>query len=300
MKRLCLIILSLFAMGLAHAQTTWDIGDPIATDVTATLSGNTLTINGTGAMQDFPVQATPWFDKRYVITTVVVNKDVTSIGSFTFLDCYNLTSITLPESLTSIGNYAFYYCYNLTSIFIPESVISIGNYAFWNCYNLTSIVIPEGVTTIKGYAFAYCRKLTSVTNLNPVPQKISSDVFYDLNLSADTLIVSCGSLAAYQAAEGWKEFGTIIEDCSCPVVSNVKANFSCPEQVTVTYDITTTQPTNVKLLYSPNGGKTWLTAKSVTGNLLNQSSDTGKTITWNNRADNVLWGNFKLKVEVIY
>jgi len=81
-------------------------------------------------------------------------------------------------------------------------------------------------------------------------------------------------------------------------VSNVKANFSCPGQVTVTYDLNTNLPTDATLYYSHDRGKTWLIAQTVSGDLTEQTSGTGKTISWNNTADNVRWGNFKLKVEV--
>lgn len=74
-------------------------------------------------------------------------------------------------------------------------------------------------------------------------------------------------------------------------------NFSCPGQVTVTYDLTTAQPTNVTLYYSHNK-RDWLRAETVTGDLTAQTSGTGKTITWNNAADNVRYGKFYFKLEV--
>jgi uncharacterized protein (TIGR02145 family) len=104
---------------------------------------------------------------------------------------------------------------------------------------------------------------------------------------------------AYRNAPIWQNFGTIIEgECPQAGVSNIKANFSCPGQVTVTYDLSCTQPTNVQLKYSPDGGKTWLTAHTISGDVYDQTSGAGKTIVWDNRADNVRWGKFKVKVVV--
>ncbi|MDR1761729.1 MAG: fibrobacter succinogenes major paralogous domain-containing protein, partial [Bacteroidales bacterium] len=77
---------------------------------------------------------------------------------------------------------------------------------------------------------------------------------------------------------------------SAQTVSNVQANFSCPGQVTVTYDVDVSASGNATLYYSPDGGATWLEAKTVT--------QTNTTIVWDNRADNVKFGQFKLKVEV--
>ena len=96
------------------------------------------------------------------ITSIVIGKNVTSIGDMAFGMCTGLTSITIPEGVTSIGEYAFYNCTTLMSIDIPEGVTSIGKYAFSYCSGLTSIVIPEGVTSIGKYAFNKCSKLATV------------------------------------------------------------------------------------------------------------------------------------------
>jgi hypothetical protein len=57
-------------------------------------------------------------------------------------------------------------------------------------------------------AFSGCSGFTSVTNLNPVPQGIYNNVFRNIN--ALTLSVIAGSIAAYQAANVWKDFGNIV------------------------------------------------------------------------------------------
>jgi uncharacterized protein (TIGR02145 family) len=79
-------------------------------------------------------------------------------------------------------------------------------------------------------------------------------------------------------------------------VSNIKANFACPGQVTVTYDLNTPATVNVTLYYSSNK-RNWLTAQTVTGDLAAQNTGTGKTIIWNSFADNVRFGKFFFKVE---
>jgi len=75
-----------------------------------------------------------------------------------------------------------------------------------------------------------------------------------------------------------------------------KANFSCPGYVTVTYDLVSNDPVDVTLYYSRDKC-TWLLAQTVTGDLLAQTTGTGKTITWNNYTDNVRFGKFFFKVE---
>jgi hypothetical protein len=180
------------------------------------------------------------------LTSVTIPNSVTSIGNYAFEGCSALMAIdvsenntayasengvlfnkaksnlieypaakkdasyNIPNSVTSIGEYAFSSCSALTSVTIPNSVTSIGNYAFAGCTGLTSVTIPNSVTSIGGHAFSSCSNLTSFTNLNPAPQSISSEVFYNVNLSNVTLYVPAESVEDYKAAEVWKDFGFII------------------------------------------------------------------------------------------
>ena len=80
------------------------------------------------------------------------------------------------------------------------------------------------------------------------------------------------------------------------IIFNTQADFSCPGQVTVTYDLVSDQPVNVTLYYSHNQCD-WLIAQTVTGDLFAQTTGTGKTIIWYNYTDNVRFGKFYFKVE---
>jgi len=123
---------------------TWHIGYPNAADVTAAISGTgsnlTLTISGTGAMQDFISSSAPWYGIRDNIKTLVINTGVTTIGNYAFCYCSSLTGIlTIPNSVTSIGNAAFGDCSGFTELSIGSSVNTIGNLGFIDCSSLTSI-----------------------------------------------------------------------------------------------------------------------------------------------------------------
>jgi hypothetical protein len=48
-----------------------------------------------------------------------------------------------------------------------------------------------------------------VINLNPVPQRIGSDVFYGVPLDKVRLYVPASSVEACKKAAGWSEFETI-------------------------------------------------------------------------------------------
>ena len=132
-------------------------------NLTWSLDNNTLTISGKGAMTTWAyIEDTPWYSLRSEIQSVVIENNVTSIGSGAFGDFPNLSSVTIPNSVTSIGGSAFWVCPKLTSITIPNGVTTIGGYAFCYCINLTSVTIPSSVTNIYSYAFSGCGKLADV------------------------------------------------------------------------------------------------------------------------------------------
>lgn len=162
---------------------TWQL-----TENTDDPSTYTLTIRGSGAMEDYLISAhQPWRSFRDQITSVVVSPGVTSIGNLAFTrfsklihvdiadsvvsigeqafsDCSRLTDITVPQSVTYIDANAFESCTNLSSITLStNNITSIRPYTFSGCSELSSIVIPDGVTSIQLGAFSNCTKLTSIS-----------------------------------------------------------------------------------------------------------------------------------------
>ena len=162
---------------------TWQL-----TENTDDPSTYTLTIRGSGAMEDYLMSGhQPWRSFRDQITSVVVSPGVTSIGNLAFTrfsklihvdiadsvvsigegvfsECSSLTNITVPQSVTYIGVNAFDSCTNLSSITLStNNITSIRPHTFSGCSELSSIVIPDGVTSIQLGAFFNCTKLTSIT-----------------------------------------------------------------------------------------------------------------------------------------
>ena len=140
----------------ARAATTW------------TLQSGTLTISGSGAMEDLSSPANaPWYDRRTEIKKIVVKSGVTAVGANSFTGCENVTEVSLPGSLLSIGKNAFWGCAALDTIALPASLEEIGTCAFFRS-GLKSIVIPNKVTEINQGVFGQCQNLQQVTLHNNI------------------------------------------------------------------------------------------------------------------------------------
>ena len=174
------------------------------------------------------------------LTSIEIPNSVTGIEDYAFRGT-GLTSIEIPNSVNYIGGEVFSGCSDLVQMVvasgntvydsrgncnaiietsnnklisgckntvIPNTVTSIGGYAFESCI-MTSITIPSSVTSIDFAAFVYCTNLASITVLSVTPPTLGGDVFNDVDKSIP-VYVPCGSLEAYQNAEGWSEFTNFI------------------------------------------------------------------------------------------
>ncbi|MCD7747071.1 MAG: leucine-rich repeat domain-containing protein, partial [Firmicutes bacterium] len=186
---LCVGVIFAATLSMSAEDATVTDSGTCGDNLTWTLtSDGTLTITGTGEMEDYYFGA-PWISYGNSITSVVIESGTTSIGEYAFYYYGHLTSVTIPDSVTTIGYSAFRHCTRLTNITIPDSVTSIGEYAFTNtAYDkdegnwddgvlyidnwlieadgevvLGEYTIKSGTVGIADYAFSDCKSLTSVT-----------------------------------------------------------------------------------------------------------------------------------------
>jgi hypothetical protein len=161
------------------------------------------------------------------LVSIDLPNSLTSLGNGALQSCTGLTSITIPDGVTVIRDATFYNCQALTTVHLPEKVTTIENNAFSTCPRLTSILLPRTVTAIGAQAFYCCTALASITNLNPTPQSINSNVFEGhfiagpaVDKTTCVLKVPASSLDAYQTADVWKDFLNITGGMALTVVKN--------------------------------------------------------------------------------
>ncbi len=150
------------------------------------ISGTTLTISGTGAMENR--NSSLW--SNYYVENAVIGDGVTSIGDHAFENCTSLTDVTLPESVTSIGESAFAWCTSLTMASLPavtsvgqrafagtaiqeidlSSVKEIAENTFESCKKLMGVVLSDDLTSVGARAFQNCERLTSLE----LPETVTS------------------------------------------------------------------------------------------------------------------------------
>lgn len=136
MKRIAVFLLSLIFAFAAFADESGECGNGVT--YVYSEETQTLTISkmgeGDGKMKVFSYGRTaPWnsYSKnRLVISAIIINNGVTSIGNNAFFELTDLRSIIISDDVRSIGRDAFYGCEGLTEITIPNSVTSIGVKAF--------------------------------------------------------------------------------------------------------------------------------------------------------------------------
>lgn len=194
-KIFTLSILALMPL-LAMADDQGTCGENITW--TYTESTKTLTIEGTGAMTDYTMEA-PWHTHSSSIQTVEIGDGVTHIGQGTFLLCTSLTSVSIPNSVTSIGEGAFSACQVLTSITIPASVTAIDDDVFMGCVALTAINV-----------------------MATTPPKLGNTVFYVISDDAK-IYVPAGTEDDYKTK--WSIYADmIVGDDTCTGIDNLYGN----------------------------------------------------------------------------
>ena len=128
-----------------------------------------------------------------------------------------------PEGVTYAGYVAYDYKGEMPAnyhLVLRDSIVGIAQYAFYNQKNLEKITLPFSVYDLGGWCFSQCSNIKEVHAKMNSPRFTPSQynlygawaVFLQVNLSQATLYVPVGCKANYENAEGWNQFGQIIEE----------------------------------------------------------------------------------------
>ena len=193
-----MIVLSVSAEDIIKNESSGVNGD----NITYTLSTDgVLTISGKGEMANYFATASPWDNEKSKITSVIIEGEITNIGSGAFAHTENLTDIKILSNIKSIDNYAFKNCFKLSSVDLPESVTHIGDHAFEGC-KFNAVNLPQNLKSIGKSAFGFCFFLSSVD----IPSSVT-DI-------ADSAFESCTRLASVNIGSGLSTIGNLIfGDC---------------------------------------------------------------------------------------
>ena len=148
MKKLLPILLSIclllcaavpvFATELTETQAPVRAENQCGEDIFWSFSGDTLTLSGSGVMDDFESEA-PWAAHKKEIKKVVLSGGITYIGARSFSNYDALETVDFGNSLYEIGTAAFKSCDGLAAVYLPASFKVFGESSFASCSNLTEI-----------------------------------------------------------------------------------------------------------------------------------------------------------------
>ena len=143
---------------------------------------------------------------------------VTRIGHYAFLHCKNITEVTTPSTVTSIGNNAFHDCASLTNYDIPAGVTELCDRTFYETH-FKHIVIPANITNIMHESFGSSSAIT-VTSYIQQPFALGENAF-GYSTQTATLYVPVGTIDAYKATDGWKDFYRIVENSNIQFADDI-------------------------------------------------------------------------------
>jgi hypothetical protein len=179
------------------------------------------------------------------LTTLSLPASITALGTGAFQSCDKLTLVELPESLAALIDYStFRYCRKLQfkvgaqdpssllitadgtlraypgaagAMSLPEGIKGIAAYCFYQDTGISSVSLPKSLESIGTMAFNGCTGLQELVCLAVTPPILgtletpSTAVFTQTHVDLK-IYVPDASLAAYKAAEGWKDLSSKIYD----------------------------------------------------------------------------------------
>lgn len=175
----------------------------------------------------------------YDLKTLHIPWSVERIRQYSLSIC-GLDYIYLPPSVKKLEDYVLAYCVDLKMAML-SGVETMGEGCFNGCRSFVWANLPETLKTMEEGCFNDCDELEVVSlpwseikmagcfNGCPAIKKMEvlavdpypfpANSFLDVDRSSCTLVVPIGSEEKYRAAEGWKEFHSIVGELPAMSVS---------------------------------------------------------------------------------
>ena len=155
--------------------------------------------------------------ERAQVNGLVLPNTISALHRACFNGAY-IATLAVPPLVTVLPESAFLYIRQVyndetgeelpTNIILPQNLTEIGAYCFEGA-QIKQITIPDTVTEIGDRAFIYCDQLASITCLAATPPALGSGAFSS-ETAGFTIKVPAASVAAYKAADGWKDYASYI------------------------------------------------------------------------------------------
>ena len=152
-----------------------------------------------------PIFSSCPLDSVYIGRNINYNT-TNSYGYSPFYRNTSLRAVKITDKETEISTNEFYGCTNLQRVIIGDGVTTIGDWAFSGCQSLKYFAFGSQVQTIGKEAFSDCTSVIEIISKATAAPTCGSQALDDINKWDCMLYVPDGCLAAYQAADQWKDF----------------------------------------------------------------------------------------------
>ena len=181
---LCLLLTAL-PLGAFAAETTGALNEETETrganqcgeNLTWSYDSGTLTISGSGEMDDYTDADAPWLEYKNSIEKLVFTGGVTSVGAYAFKDYDSLKKVDFGTAMHSIEKRAFYDCDGLTTFTLPATFRKFGEECFMSCDFLREIRCLGGMPSFKASCLWDCPVSVFYPTTNPWPAEYVTPLF---------------------------------------------------------------------------------------------------------------------------
>ena len=185
------------------------------------------------------------------LDSVYIGRELTyqkteAYGYSPFYRSPTLRSIVISDVPSKIETNEFYGCTNLYYVLIGNGAQSIGDYAFSGCSAIDYFRFGSQVKTIGAEAFSDCVAMTRLYTYCQQPPICGASALEDIDKWSCTLYIPDGTLAAYIAADQWKDFFFVEENNLKFTITWKNEDGSIFDQTEVSYGLIPTHAAPVK------------------------------------------------------